>query len=121
MEPQIPEAIRRLTAGKPYHADEIGMSGSQILLFDDMVLKIVKDREKNEETLPLLLALRTRDGLDLEALRAQYGERRVQEIVHHFREHVPARQYENTAGKLRLTAEGLWFADGIAEKLFNVD
>ena len=84
--------------------------------------------EEREELSPadlynetLLLALRTREGLDLEALRAQYGERRVQEITNHFREHVPARQYENTAGKLRLTAEGLWFADGIAENLFNVD
>lgn len=69
----------------------------------------------------LLLALRTRKGLDLEALRAQYGNERAQGIVNHFREHVPTGQYENTAGKLRLTAEGLWFADGIAENLFNVD
>lgn len=60
MEPRIPEAIRRLTAGKPCHADEIGMSGSQILLFDDMVLKIVKYRKKNEETLRMMRWLERR-------------------------------------------------------------
>ena len=69
----------------------------------------------------LLLALRTRDGLDLQSIRVRYSEERAQGIVNHFRERVPAGQYENTAGKLRLTAEGLWFADGIAENLFNVD
>lgn len=69
----------------------------------------------------VLLALRTRKGLDLEALRAQYGNERAQGILNHFQEHVPASQYENAAGKLRLTAEGLWFADGIAEDLFIVD
>ncbi|MBP5205262.1 MAG: coproporphyrinogen III oxidase, partial [Bacteroidales bacterium] len=69
----------------------------------------------------LLLALRTREGLDLQSIRIRYGEERAQDIVNHFRERVPAGQYENTAGKLRLTAEGLWFADGIAENLFNVD
>ena len=69
----------------------------------------------------LLLALRTREGLDLQSIRARYGEERAQGIVNHFRKRVPAGQYENTAGKLRLTAEGLWFADGIAENLFNVD
>lgn len=69
----------------------------------------------------LLLALRTREGLDLEALHAQYGNERAQGILNHFRERVPAGQYENAAGKLRLTTEGLWFADGIAEDLFIVD
>ena len=84
--------------------------------------------EEREELSPadlynetLLLALRTREGLDLQSIRVRYGEERAQDIVNHFRERVPAGQYENTAGKLRLTAEGLWFADGIAENLFNVD
>ena len=84
--------------------------------------------EEREELSPadlynetLLLTLRTREGLDLQSIRIRYGEERAQDIVNHFRERVPAGQYENTAGKLRLTAEGLWFADGIAENLFNVD
>jgi len=84
--------------------------------------------EEREELSPtdlynetLLLALRTREGLDLEALRAQYGDDRTCAIVNHFQQHVPTSRYENAAGKLRLTAEGLWFADGIAEDLFIVD
>ena len=84
--------------------------------------------EEREELSPadlynetLLLTLRTREGRDLQSIRIRYGEERAQDIVNHFRERVPAGQYENTAGKLRLTAEGLWFADGIAENLFNVD
>lgn len=84
--------------------------------------------EEREELSPtdlcnetLLLALRTRQGLNLEALRVQYGDDFASAIVNHFREHVPASQYENAAGRLRLTADGLWFADGIAENLFIVD
>ena len=84
--------------------------------------------EEREELSPtdlcnetLLLALRTRQGLNLEALRVQYGDDFASAIVNHFREHVPASQYENAAGRLRLTAEGLWFADGTAENLFIVD
>jgi len=84
--------------------------------------------EEREELSPtdlynetLLLALRTREGLDLDKLTAQYGENRVSAILNHFQEHVPTSRYENAAGKLRLTTEGLWFADGIAEDLFIVD
>ena len=39
----LPEGIRRLIAGKPYRMDDMGMSGSRIMLFDDCVLKIVRD------------------------------------------------------------------------------
>lgn len=37
---EFPEAIQRLVSGKQYQTDEIGMSSSTVLLFDDMVLKI---------------------------------------------------------------------------------
>ncbi len=36
----LPESIQRLIAGKPYTLDDIGMSGNQVLIFEDMVLKI---------------------------------------------------------------------------------
>lgn len=36
----LPEKIKNLIGERPYTLDEIGMSGSQVLLFDDMVLKI---------------------------------------------------------------------------------
>lgn len=50
----IPENIRRLIDGKPYDSDDIGMSGSQIMIFDDSVLKIVKYRKANEDTVHML-------------------------------------------------------------------
>jgi len=36
----IPEKIRLWIDHKPYSVDDIGMSGNQVLIFDDMVLKI---------------------------------------------------------------------------------
>ena len=50
----VPDSIQKLINGKPYEADGIGLSGSQILLFDDMVLKIVKYRPENEETVAVM-------------------------------------------------------------------
>ena len=37
---QVPSKIRTLIETKPYRVDEIGMSGNQVLIFEDMVLKI---------------------------------------------------------------------------------
>ena len=50
----IPENIRRLIDGKIYDSDGIGMSGSQIMIFDDSVLKIVKCRKENEDTVQMM-------------------------------------------------------------------
>ena len=36
----MPENIQRITTGKPYTQSDVGMSGSQVLMFEDMVLKI---------------------------------------------------------------------------------
>ena len=36
----IPESIRKIIKNKPYIIDNIGMSDSEIICFDDMVLKI---------------------------------------------------------------------------------
>ena len=87
-----------------------------------------KKCEEREELSPIdiynetvLLSLRTRMGLDLEKIALLYGEKRAHDIVRHFESNVPTAWYENAAGRLRLTTEGLWFADGIAENLFIVD
>lgn len=40
--PYIPESIRRLVQGQTYTLDGTGMSGSQVLLFPELVLKISK-------------------------------------------------------------------------------
>lgn len=45
----LPPAIARLTQDKPYQTDEIGRSGSEVRIYDDMVLKIEKGSERSEE------------------------------------------------------------------------
>lgn len=50
----MPECIEKHIAGKHYSIDNIGMSGSQILVFDDAVLKIVKYRKENDETVQMM-------------------------------------------------------------------
>ena len=50
----LPASIEKLTAGKAFEADGIGMSKANILLFDDCVLKIAPYRKKNEETVEVM-------------------------------------------------------------------
>ncbi|MBR3057377.1 MAG: aminoglycoside 3'-phosphotransferase [Clostridiales bacterium] len=51
---KLPESIRKMIEGKTYTVDDMGKSGSKILIFDDMVLKIVKFRERNEDVVKLM-------------------------------------------------------------------
>ena len=44
----LSETIRRLLADETYETDKIGMSGSQVLLFEDKVLKIQDDNDEAE-------------------------------------------------------------------------
>ncbi len=69
----------------------------------------------------ILLGLRTREGLSLKDIEDKYGKERVDELLEYFDNRIPESQYEKTAGTLRLTAEGLWFADGIVEDAFIVE
>ncbi len=41
----LPEEILRFVEGKEYYIDETGMSGSSVLIFDDVVLKIQSDSD----------------------------------------------------------------------------
>lgn len=50
----IPENIKRLVDDKPFYADDIGMSKSDILIFDDMVLKIENHTEQTDKTVEML-------------------------------------------------------------------
>ena len=43
----LPENIQKLIKGKPFKTDDIGKSGSKILMFDDCVLKIEDARDKS--------------------------------------------------------------------------
>ena len=51
---QVPSKIRNLIETKPYRVDEIGMSGNQVLIFEDMVLKIEDDVTAMNEQVELL-------------------------------------------------------------------
>lgn len=51
---KIPDSVNMLIGGKPYVFDDIGMSGSKIMIFDDCVLKIVNYRKENEDTVQMM-------------------------------------------------------------------
>ncbi len=46
----IPDNIKRLIGDRAYTCDDTGLSGSKIMIFDDMVLKIVRSQTGNEDT-----------------------------------------------------------------------
>ena len=50
----LPDSIRRLISGKACQTNNIGMSGAQVRVFDDCVLKIDKYSRKNEETVKIM-------------------------------------------------------------------
>lgn len=56
----LPEKIRRLTADEAYDMDEIGMSGSSVLIFENKVLKIQEYREEAENEYNMLQYLQGR-------------------------------------------------------------
>ena len=69
----------------------------------------------------LLLRLRTRDGIDLQEMTQMFGRERTDALLRYFEMDVDNRHYVRTADRLHLTAEGLWFADGIAGDAFIDD
>ena len=69
----------------------------------------------------ILLRLRTAAGIDLQEMSQLFGTEQVESLLRYFDEHVPPAHYVHTPDRLHLTAEGLWFADGLAENLFLVN
>ena len=69
----------------------------------------------------LLLRLRTREGIDLQEMTQMFGRERTDALLRYFEMDVDNRHYVRTADRLHLTAEGLWFADGIAGDAFIDD
>lgn len=67
---QLPSAIQGYIGKRSYRLDDVGLSGSQVLLFDDMVLKI---QPESEETKNELEVMRWLDG-KLSAPRIIYHE-----------------------------------------------
>lgn len=50
----LPKQIAAQVGDKPYIIDRIGMSGSQVLCYDDMVLKIEEKREESDAELEMM-------------------------------------------------------------------
>ena len=69
----------------------------------------------------ILLRLRTAAGIDLQEMSQLFGTEQVESLLRYFDEHVPPAHHVHTPDRLHLTAEGLWFADGLAENLFLVN
>ncbi len=68
----------------------------------------------------LLLRLRTCAGIDLQEMTQLFGQERTNALLRYFETDVDTRYYLRTPNRLSLTAEGLWFADGIAGDLFEI-
>ena len=51
---QFPSKIKMHIADKPYTIDDIGMSGNQVLIFEDMVLKIEDKSETVERQVQMM-------------------------------------------------------------------
>ena len=66
----------------------------------------------------ILLRLRTASGIDLQEMSRLFGATRVESLLQYFASEVPDEHYLHTPDRLRLTAQGLWFADGIASGAF---
>ena len=52
---KIPESIKKYIDRKTYTSDDIGMSGSKIMIFDDSVLKITDRSGENEDDVVLMM------------------------------------------------------------------
>jgi len=66
----------------------------------------------------ILLRLRTASGIDLQEMSRLFGTARVETLLQYFVSEVPDEHYVRTSERLHLTAQGLWFADGIASGAF---
>ena len=57
---ELPQSIRNQIEGKEYQIDKTGMSGSRILLFSDMVLKVQRKSRETEQELSMMEWLQDR-------------------------------------------------------------
>lgn len=66
----------------------------------------------------VLLGLRTRAGINFREMEEFFGSKRTASFRQHFETNVEPDLYHLEDNRIRLTAKGLWFADGIAEDTF---
>lgn len=69
----------------------------------------------------VLLGLRTRTGIDLHEMEHLFGPERTASFQQYFESDVENDLYLIENNRIRLTAKGLWFADGIAGNGFVLD
>ena len=53
----VPSKIKSWIANKSYTIDDVGMSGNQVLIFEDMVLKIEEKSESVEQQVQMMRCL----------------------------------------------------------------
>ena len=80
-------------------------------------IEMLSDEDLHNEF--ILLALRTKEGIDLSLFEQRFGTDRRQLLQRYFHEQVSPEHYEQASHFIRLTEEGLWFADGIAGEAFE--
>ena len=115
---KIPESIQQQIAGRKYTIDVIGKSDSQVICFEDMVLKIEAEREesKNEYTMlkwlsvklpvPEIICYEIKDGMQYILMSKLNGRMscdpeyiaRPQELVHYLAEGLKMLWSVNTDG-----------------------
>ncbi len=111
----IPDEINKYVMGLPYSVDDIGMSNSRVLVFDDMVLKIEKNNSSFASTVemmkwldgkipaPRVICAYKEDGLCYLLMTKVKGEMSCEE---YYLEH-PNELCEHLANGLRM----LWSVD----------
>lgn len=57
---ELPESIKEITGDEPYHIDTVGVSDSEVVLFENMVLKIEDIGEESENEARMMLWLEDR-------------------------------------------------------------
>lgn len=111
----IPDKIKEKTGGRNYAQDTVGMSDSRVLLFDDMVLKIERQREEADKEhkmmtwmsgklpVPKVLCFQQENGINYLLMSRLEGEMLCSD-----------KMMEHPQELVRLLAEGL-------QMLWNVD
>ena len=111
----LPEDIRRLTEGKPFRAENIGMSDSGVYIFEDMVLKIENDTDNVRKTAEMMDWLGGRLSVPRVIEQAAYGEKYCT-LMNKIKGKMSCDEYylERPKELVRLLAEGLkmlWSVD----------
>lgn len=69
----------------------------------------------------IMTALRRIEGIDIDKLEADFGPRFVELCINESMQYIECNKLELKSNRLRLTAHGRFFADGIASSLFMVE